>query len=176
MENIHLTNYLAELKLSPIDLKQRNLNIYSEAQIDDLVVAELDRDGRTLVLKQSASLAWRKMQESITADGLSLFGYSGFRSYKYQMILVKKAMAQGRSLDEVLSQLAPPGTSEHHTGRAVDLGTNGCPLLSEEFDQTETFHWLKNKAKNFGFVMSFPKDNPQGFIYEPWHWCFNEVE
>jgi D-alanyl-D-alanine carboxypeptidase len=24
----------------------------------------------------------------------------------------------------------------------------------------------------YGFRMSYPRDNPQGFIYEPWHWFF----
>ena len=24
----------------------------------------------------------------------------------------------------------------------------------------------------YGFVMSYPRDNPHGIVYEPWHWCW----
>ena len=28
-------------------------------------------------------------------------------------------------------------------------------------------------AGDFGFVMSYPRDNPHGIVYEPWHWRFS---
>jgi len=41
------------------------------------------------------------------------------------------------------------------------------------FGETDAFAWLKANAARFGFVMSFPLNNPWGFIYEPWHWCWH---
>ena len=50
----------------------------------------------------------------------------------------------------------------------------GVEPLEEVFDQTAAFEWLVNHARDFGFSMSYPRDNPQRFLYEPWHWCFHE--
>ena len=66
---------------------------------------------------------------------------------------------------------AAPGYSQHHTGCAVDIATPGSRPLTEEFEESEAFAWLGNRAAEFGFSMTYPRDNPQGFIYEPWHWA-----
>ena len=75
-------------------------------------------------------------------------------------------------LVDILRVNAAPGYSEHHTGRAIDLGTIGCRALEEEFELTEAFAWLENNAAHFQFSLSYPRNNPSGVIYEPWHWCF----
>ncbi|MBT8145423.1 MAG: D-alanyl-D-alanine carboxypeptidase family protein, partial [Gammaproteobacteria bacterium] len=62
--------------------------------------------------------------------------------------------------------------SEHHTGRALDLNTDGCAVLQEEFENTSAFQWLMAEAQSFGFILSYPRDNPWGIVYEPWHWCY----
>lgn len=36
-------------------------------------------------------------------------------------------------------------------------------------EQTSAFQWRSNYADRFGFELSFPRDNPQGIQYEPWH-------
>jgi D-alanyl-D-alanine carboxypeptidase len=75
----------------------------------------------------------------------------------------------------VLSVTAPPGYSEHHTGRAVDVATPGSPVLETTFEQTRAFSWLQKHANNFGFYLSFPQGNASGYQYEPWHWCFSDA-
>jgi len=27
-------------------------------------------------------------------------------------------------------------------------------------------------AGRFGFALSFPRDNAEGYVYEPWHGCY----
>ena len=66
----------------------------------------------------------------------------------------------------------PPGYSEHHTGRAVDVAMDGAAQLELGFGQTPAFRWLSENANSFSFFLSFPVGNPHGFVYEPWHWCF----
>ena len=66
---------------------------------------------------------------------------------------------------------AAPGYSEHHTGCAVDIATPGSRPLTEEFEDSQAFRWLTDNAGKFGFSMSYPRNNPAGFIYEPWHWA-----
>ncbi len=87
---------------------------------------------------------------------------------------MQKKLAAGETLESVLRVNAAPGYSEHHTGRAVDLGTPGCPPLTEGFDRLAVFAWLATHGRDFGFTMTYPRDNPQGIIYEPWHWFFGD--
>ena len=57
-------------------------------------------------------------------------------------------------------------------GRALDLTTPGSPVLEVAFEQTAAFAWLQSRAGEFGFDLSYPPGNPDGFQYEPWHWCY----
>jgi D-alanyl-D-alanine carboxypeptidase len=69
---------------------------------------------------------------------------------------------------------APPGFSEHSTGYAFDIGDRRSPQfnLSVSFTQTNAYQWLRQNAARYQFILSFPKDNPQGVSFEPWHWRF----
>jgi D-alanyl-D-alanine carboxypeptidase len=70
---------------------------------------------------------------------------------------------------------AAPGFSQHHTGAAVDIASPGSRPLTEEFDQSGAFEWLTRNAANYGFSMTYPRENPWGFVYEPWHWALEEA-
>ncbi|NDC39166.1 MAG: D-alanyl-D-alanine carboxypeptidase family protein, partial [Proteobacteria bacterium] len=99
---------------------------------------------------------------------------SGFRSVQEQAAIIHGLLAT-LPLEQILTRVAVPGYSEHHSGWAVDLANNAALIypLGQEFDKTDTFAWLLRNATRFGFLMSYPKDNPHGIMYEPWHWCFN---
>jgi D-alanyl-D-alanine carboxypeptidase len=67
---------------------------------------------------------------------------------------------------------APPGYSEHHTGRAVDVTTEGVPALRGRVREDERVSaGCRERAGEFGFSLSYPAGNPHGYAYEPWHWC-----
>ena len=91
--------------------------------------------------------------------------------YDYQRELFHKKLAAGQPIDGILAVIAAPGFSQHHTGCAVDVGAPGCESLTEDFEQTNEFHWLVQHAKRFAFSMPYPRNNQFGFIYEPWHWA-----
>ena len=78
----------------------------------------------------------------------------------------------GDRVDDILAVNAAPGFSEHHGGRALDIGAPGEPPAEENFEQTPAFEWLQANAGNHCFTMSYPRDNPHGIIHEPWHWCY----
>jgi len=129
--------------------------------------------GRMQRLAPRAAAAWQEMQAAAGADGIALLMVSGFRSFEYQAGLIRKKIAAGQTLSEILTVNAAPGYSEHHTGRAIDIATPGSRPLTEEFEQSAAFQWLQGNAGGFGFSMSYPRNNPQGFIYEPWHWAMS---
>ena len=95
---------------------------------------------------------------------------SGFRTFDYQAELIRKKLAGGQEIGEILRVNAAPGFSQHHTGNAIDIATPGSRPLTEEFEHSPAFRWLTGNAGRFGFSMTYPKDNSAGFIYEPWHW------
>jgi D-alanyl-D-alanine carboxypeptidase len=148
----------------------RGLCEFEEA--GELELAEIAEDGREWLLVPPAAAAWRTMKDAASRDGVNIFLASAFRSVERQAEIVRRKLGQGEPIEQILSVLAPPGFSEHHTGRAVDIATPGCPPVEIEFEDTEAFRWLSGNAERFGFRLSFPRDNPFGYQYEPWHWCF----
>jgi len=154
-------------------LAARGLTPFAEA--DTLVVAERNAAGREFELTPAATGAWLAMRDAAAADGVTLQLVSAYRSIARQHEIVAAKLARGQSLDVILQVSAAPGFSEHHTGRAVDIGTPNSPALEEAFEQTPAFAWLQANAARFGFVLSFPRDNACGYQYEPWHWCYRET-
>ena len=127
--------------------------------------------GRMQSLEPQTAERWAAMVRAAAADGVQLLMVSGYRSIDYQARLIRKKINAGQSVSEVLEVSAAPGHSEHHTGRAIDIATPGSRPLTEEFEESAAFNWLTENAANFGFSMSYPRDNRHGFIYEPWHWA-----
>ena len=140
------------------------------AEATDLVDVGPNLVGRMQRLTPAAAERWAAMQASAEADGVTLLLVSGFRSVDYQARLIRKKINAGQSLGEILAVNAAPGYSEHHTGCAVDIATPGSRPLTEEFEHSEAFGWLGEHANRFGFSMTYPRDNPFGITYEPWHW------
>lgn len=135
-----------------------------------LTLAGFDRYRRPLWLESSAARAWRSMQGAALHDGVVLEAISGYRSHDYQLGIFERKLARGLTVEEILGVNAAPGYSEHHSGRALDIGTPDEPPAEESFERTPAFAWLRDNASAYGFVMSYPRDNPHGIVYEPWHW------
>jgi len=113
------------------------------------------------------------MQAAAAAEGLNLQSLSAFRSIARQTLIIRRKLARGQSLAAILRVSAIPGCSEHHTGRALDLGCPGHWQLDTSFGRTGEYRWLRRNASRFGFMLSYPRGNPQGIQYEPWHWCWH---
>lgn len=113
------------------------------------------------LLKETAAFAASELIGRSRSEGLSLYCISGYRSY-----LRQKELYTGSPF------VAPPGTSEHQSGLALDLS---CPELSlelnETFAETREGIWLKNHAALYGFILRYPKNKEHitGFPWEPWH-------
>ncbi|MDC7717033.1 M15 family metallopeptidase [Vogesella sp. DC21W] len=165
---------LAELGISPARLAARGLQPYAEADAASLVLADMNDAGREFHLLPGAATAWQAMRDAAAADGVTLFLVSAFRSVARQYEIVAAKLARGQCLDTILAVSAAPGFSEHHTGRAIDIGTPGSPVLEEHFETTPAFAWLQQHAANHGFAMSFDRNNASGYLYEPWHWCWQD--
>ncbi len=133
----------------------------------------IDTQGRSQWLTPRAARAFAGMQCAAAEAGVVLEVISAFRSAEYQLGIVQRKLARGLSIDAILAVSAAPGYSEHHSGRAVDLGCPGYSALEETFEHSPAFAWLCANAAGHGFRLSYPRGNPHGIAYEPWHWCWH---
>ena len=138
----------------------------------ELVDAGRDIFGRAQRLMPEAADAWARMKAAATNAGVDFQLVSAYRSFAYQANILKKKLDEGQSLKRILRVSAPPGYSEHHSGRAIDLTTHGCKPLEEDFAKTRAYNWLRANARFFGFRESYPKNNRHQLAWEPWHWFY----
>lgn len=169
-----LEDLLAELGITPAILAAKRLPAYAVAT--EVSVADTGADGAHHHLLPAAAQAWKTMKQAAQADGIVLEIVSAFRTLDDQAQIIRDKIARNMPMDRILMLSAPPGYSEHHSGRAVDINTPGCIAREEPFEDTAAFRWLQRHAGRFGFHLSYPRENALGFIYEPWHWCWRPDE
>ncbi len=117
------------------------------------------------------------MVEAAWDDGVDLYILSPYRSYDTQKVLyeneVKKWMNTGMERkaaeDKATTVVARPGTSEHHTGMAIDFNS-----VEHSFEKTDEYKWLSENAQNYGFILRYTEEKQPitGVIHESWHWRF----
>ncbi len=137
-------------------------------------------------LAAAAAAAYQQMEAAAEKDHVSLILCSGYRDYAYQQGLFEKRMKkyekQGYNEQDAaaLAQtvVAKPGCSEHQTGLAADIVTDGYQGLDSGFAKTDAYAWLKRYAADYGFILRYPENRQAatGIIYEPWHWRYVGVE
>jgi len=164
-----LVERLHELGLDEVGYANRSgLTLIPEPST--LAYAGHDRYSRPLWLTRDCARGWKRMHAAAMRAGVVLEAISGYRSHDYQLGIFRRKLARGQTVEEILMVNAAPGFSEHHAGSALDIGTPGDPAAEESFEKTPAFAWLQRHAAEFGFVMSYPRGNPHGITYEPWHW------
>src|SRR5262245_33424960 len=131
---------LAALDISFESIVTRSLVLHLEPSA--LELAETGSDGKEHLLRPDAAKAWRAMKESASSDNISISIVSAFRTVDRQAEIIRQKIEMGLPLATILSVSAPPGYSEHHSGRAIDVTTEGAKPLQEEFESTLAFRWL----------------------------------
>jgi len=136
-------------------------------------------DGSEYKLEKTAAAAFTRMKAAMVEEGLVLNVESAYRSAAKQKELyearVQAIMAQDGSLtlpeaqEQAKAVVNLPGTSEHQTGLAVDVSTDG--YASNQFDQSPAGQWIIKNGADYGFILRYPADKTQvtGILYEPWH-------
>ena len=129
-----------------------------------------DRDQR---LRLAAAGALRLMLNAAKDAGVQLYVLSAYRSVQDQVAIIQRKRDAGATDDDIITSVALPGYSEHHTGQAVDLHTDGAAPLSLKFAATPAFDWLTEHAGQFGFRLTYSQNNRTGIRFEPWHWYYD---
>lgn len=119
-------------------------------------------------------------------DGMKLLICSSYRDYKKQNTLMENSIAKyvRKGLDykdaffKAKEQIALTGTSEHHTGLAVDIVGKGHQSLDRAQADTAEAKWLNEHAHEYGFILRYPEDKEEltMITYESWHFRYVGVE
>jgi len=149
-------------------------------------------------LPTNVANAFVAMQQAAQEDGVILTLTSGFRGVDAQaQIFFERFEANAKTLgvpysaadiqsgqsdaalEKTFEVTALPGTSKHHTGRAVDIGDGLPESKGIGFSNTPAYQWLSEynflNAKRFGFVPSYPVGVQQiGPNPESWEYVFVE--
>ena len=112
----------------------------------------------------------------------TVYVISSYRSYDYQAGLfenrIQRFQNEGYSREEAerlaATVVAQPGTSEHHTGLAVDIIDTRSWELTEIQETLPGQQWLMENCWRYGFVLRYPEGTTDstGIIYEPWHYRY----
>lgn len=124
-------------------------------------------------LNEPTKKAATEMFNAAKKDGISLLGASGYRSKETQKNLYQSNVKK-HGYDYASKYSAPPRSSEHETGYALDIVSTNHQSLTTAFDKTSAFKWLNENAYKFGFILRYPKgkENITSYNYEPWHYRY----
>lgn len=128
----------------------------------------------------------QRMMDDMRACGLRPVICSSYRTVQKQQSLyddkVRRCMDEGldygAAVIEARTWVAVPGTSEHHTGLALDIVDESYQLLDEGQENTPVQRWLMQNSYRYGFVLRYPPDKRDitGIAYEPWHYRYVGTE
>lgn len=123
----------------------------------------------------------QNMFDDMRDDGIYPIVNEGYRTNEEQEQIMKDKInaylnegyseKRAKKLAEAL--VAPPGTSEHELGIAVDIIAD-----KSKSDNEEVYGWLAENAHKYGFIQRYPQDKTviTGFEYEPWHYRYVGLE
>ena len=147
--------------------------------VDRIMVQAPDSQRKKEPLHRSAALAYLALVEAARKAGVKapfLELVSGYRSDAEQTVIWKRQVAKQRVQHPELSTreiekkankwAGRPGTSNHRSGRTVDLNM-GYAYEERHFPAmkaTLAHQWLVSNASSYGF---YP------YLAEPWHWEYN---
>ena len=126
-----------------------------------------------LIEKQTA-LAFDELKEFLKTKNIFMEIDDSYRSIEHQKEL--KEQFKNQYGEEYANNIvAEPGTSEHHTGLAIDIVLQVDGKYDEDNDEIfEHLSYYKEFASflsEYGFILRYPegKEHITGYPYEPWH-------
>lgn len=152
-------------------LVNRDYTLSSSYVPEDLVKPNVKMTNGNITMRKEAAIALESMfQAAREEENLTLVAVSGYRSYGQQSaIFDRKVKKVGKK--EAMLLVAPPGSSEHQLGLAMDLGANRNTSLTETFYDTPEGKWVAENCHRFGFIIRYRQEWTEitGYAYEPWH-------
>ena len=125
--------------------------------------------------------AFRALQADLAEEGITVLLDSTYRSVARQEELWAE-FEEKYGLEYTQNTVAVPGTSEHHTGLAIDVCIVKDGRVINDNDamiaEREIFAKIHEKLADYGFILRFPENGKAitGYDYEPWHFRYVGVD
>ena len=116
-------------------------------------------------LREKAADAFEELVAYGKLNNVYIRPYSAYRSYNTQTTIYNRYVKRD-GVSEADTYSARAGHSEHQTGLAVDIWSEGYEYLS-----SADAKWIEENSYKYGFIVRYTKDNINitGYIEEPWH-------
>ena len=145
-------------------------SFYKRINLIDIVT----EDNTNTKIEEETYQAYKKLKQFLETKNIFIEIDSAYRSIDRQKELYNEFCTKyGKEYAD--SVVAPPGTSEHHTGLAIDLSIKNKGEYIEENTNYDLYHKTYNEIhkylKDFGFILRYPKgkEHITKYPYEPWH-------
>jgi D-alanyl-D-alanine carboxypeptidase len=132
------------------------------------IPSELTENQANIYILQKACAALVNMAAKAKEDGVGLVVDSGYRSAWYQRKIFIRLMKKGRTFEDIVRYVAPPGYSQHMLGTVLDFSPGNW-----RFASTSAYSWLREHAGAYGFTETYPENN-QRHPWESWHWRYRD--
>ena len=161
------TNYLVLVnKTHPISEDfVKNIELVTVDTVYDDEVAEVEKNSYN---------AYLKLKNALQKQGIEIGIDSAYRSVEYQEKIMRD-FTEKYGEEYARNTVAIPGTSEHHTGLAIDI----VPKVDGEWkwenedmmQLPELFAEIHKELPKYGFILRLQKgkEDITGYSYEPWH-------
>ena len=173
-------------------------NLFDEKMLAQFEFVPIrDSDGKTMLEKEAAKALDGLQNLLLEKKGISTTITSGYRDLPTQQKVMDE-LAKEMSEEELLKTVALPGTSEHHTGLAVDIKPHfahkpfieklikkfhiperiAYPKQPDRETKKQMYAAIHEELEQFGFILRYTaeKSHITGFKAEPWHIRYVGVE
>jgi len=139
-----------------------------------LVTVDTVYDDETAEVEKNTYNAYLSLKAGLLEKGIEIGIDSSYRSVEYQEQIMREFIEKYGE-EYARNTVAVPGTSEHHTGFAIDI----VPKVDGEWKWEnedmmalpELFAKIHAELPKYGFILRFlkGKEDVTGYSYEPWH-------
>ena len=157
-------------------------NMIENSYFDGLELVECKNIfGEAIQVEKETYRAYVELKKFLETKDIHIELDSAYRSIDEQQKIAAE-FTEKYGEEYVSKYVAPVGTSEHHTGLALDIGLiiNDKEITEEEklIVKKNTYLEIHKYLSDFGFILRYPKDkeNITGYNYEPWHIRYVGIE
>ena len=124
----------------------------------------------------------QQMLEDCRAAGYDPLVVSGYRTHSQQIqdfdsmtgMYVSEGYSEEDARAKTAESVALPGTSEHETALAADIGCEHNTAIDSSQDGEAVQKWLHENCWKYGYVLRYPegKQDITKIVYESWHYRY----
>ena len=133
--------------------------------------------GETYKVEKKTAEAYDKLRNDLLKDGITIELDSTYRTVKEQQEIWDE-FEKEKGIEYTKKYVAVPGTSEHHTGFAIDIKIIKDGKVIDDNDEMtaekEIFSKIHSKLAQYGFILRYPvgKEDITKYGAEVWHFRY----